>query len=271
MSLYARCTQRLASTCAHGSVWRRRCVRHYASDTVNDNAWFQKVRTELLGRRPFYHHEDLGLLHLEQLNNTLSDIGLRYRKPDPDRRPNVLLAELLTRFNVRQHSANLLSDGTDTMHHPGEPWTRRMWAGGTVKLSPDLKFGCELPFRLEQRAACLERIKDVRLQGTGDEAKIFVTIERRFASSAAGPDQVGARPKVSFKQVICDDDWSDSTVKEERNLVFMKAKTTAELESTQNGQAPKDTRHLKSTDMLPRARHSTDTPQHLGRQSTHFP
>lgn len=272
MSLHARCHQRIASTSAHRTVWRRRCIRYYASATANDPEWFQKVRAELLSRKPHYHREDLDPLHHEQLYTTLVGFTPKHTKLDADSRPHISLAELLTRFNIQVQSPKLLSDGTDPLHHPGEPWMRRMWAGGAVKLKPDLRLDCELPFRLKQRVACLERIKDVRLQGTGDEAKIFVTIERRIASRSADPDQSeGKLTANNFKRAIRDNDWSDSVVKEERNLVFMKAKTAAELMSIQTGQALGDTRYLKSTSVLLSIRPYIDMLQRLGSPSTHSP
>ncbi|KAF1933560.1 uncharacterized protein M421DRAFT_39982, partial [Didymella exigua CBS 183.55] len=251
MSLHARCQQRIAIKSAHRTVWRRRCVRYYASNTANDPEWFQKVRTELLSRRPQYHREELDTLHYEQFYTTLIGFTPNTVKHDANSRPNISLAELLTRFNVRVQSPNLLGDGTDPLHHPGEPWMRRMWAGGAVKLSPalklDLEARSELPLRLKQRVACLERIKDVRLHGTGDEAKIFVTVERRFASrSATEGESEGTLSANNFKRAIRDNDWSDSLVKEERNLVFMKAKTAAELISITSGQGLGATRYLKA-------------------------
>ncbi|KAF3035923.1 hypothetical protein E8E12_004221 [Didymella heteroderae] len=251
MSLRAWCHQRIASTSAHRTVWRRRCVRHYASDTASEPEWFQKVRDELLSRRPCYHHEDLDPTHYEQLTTTLIGFApstLVYRAPS---RPHLSLAELLTRFNVRVQSSKLLSDGTDPLHHPGEPWMRRMWAGGAVKVKPGLELGARAgsatPFRLKETVACMERIKDVRLQGAGEEAKIYVTIERRFAPrGSSGGESEGALSANNFKRVLRDNDWSDSLVKEERNLVFMKAKTGAELMSAKSGQELGETRYLKA-------------------------
>ncbi|KAF2630318.1 hypothetical protein BU25DRAFT_387421 [Macroventuria anomochaeta] len=250
MSLHTRCPRRIASTAAHRNVWRQRGVRDYASDTANDPEWFQQVRSELISRKPHYQCEDLDLLHHEQLYTTLGGFVPRLSKLDTDLKPNISLAELLTHFNIRVLSSTLLPDGTDPLHSPGEPWMRRMWAGGAVKLNPDLKLKSGAPFRLLQKVACVERIKDVRLQGTGDEAKVFVTVERRFAFADQLRDVAKSRPEGNvraqiFQQADTGDDWSDALLKEERNLVFLKAKTAAELIAIYAGQTVVP-RYLKS-------------------------
>jgi hydroxyacyl-ACP dehydratase HTD2-like protein with hotdog domain len=243
MSLHTRCPQRIASTCAHGTVWRRRGIRYYASNTATDPEWFQQLRTELLSRNAIYQREDLDILHHEQLLSTLAGFVPRINKIDPDAKHHSPVAHLLTRFNIRVTSAKLLPDGTDPVHSPGEPWVRRMWAGGAVKLNPDRKFQYDGPFRLQSRVACVERIKDVRLLGGDDAAKIFVTTERRFASY----NQLVARSKSQYRgleeprayfleQARDDVDWGDALLKEERTFVFLKAKTSAEIDAIQAGE-----------------------------------
>jgi len=249
MSLHARWQLRIASTSAHRTVWRRRCVRYYASDTASDPEWFQKVRDELLGRRPRYHPEELDPTHYDQFNTTLNGFEPSTVVRTGTSKVRVPLAELLTRFNVRVQSAELLDDGTDPFHFPGEPWIRRMWAGGAVKVKPGrglgAKAGTVTPFRLKETVACLERIKDVRLQGTGDEAKIYVTIERCFALDPASNVESGrALQAGDCKRVRLDPDWSESPVTEERNLVFMRPKKGLELAP---GSSSGDTRYLKGT------------------------
>ena len=241
MSVHMRCPLRIANTCAHRTVWRRRGVRYYASGTTSDPDWFQQVRTELLSRKPLYQREELDNLHHEQLLSTLTEFAPRLPQLDGGARPNVPLAQLLTRFNIRVASSKLLPDGTDPLHSPGEPWMRRMWAGGSVQVNPALKLKSETPFTLSSRTACLERIKDVRLQGEGETAKIFVTIERRFASidqlrEAAGTQFGGDARKYIVQQVDDGVEWGDAWVKEERKLVFLKPKTAAELLAIQTGQ-----------------------------------
>lgn len=249
MSFHARCQQRIASTCAHRTFWRRRCVRYYASNTASYPEWFQKVRDDLLSRRPRYHPEELDPTHYDQFNTTFNGFEPSTAVRRGTSKVRVPLAELLTRFNVRVQSAELLDDGTDPFHFPGEPWIRRMWAGGAVKINPGRRLGAKAgtvtPFKLKETVACLERIKDVRLQGTGDEEKIYVTVERCFALDSASNVEAGrALPADHSKRVRLDRDWSESPVTEERNLVFMRAKKESDLASGSSGG---DTRYLKGT------------------------
>ncbi|CAI9634657.1 unnamed protein product [Alternaria burnsii] len=126
-----------------------------------------------------------------------------------------------------------------------------MWAGGSIQLKPN--------GYLEYARCCTagtvmvgtEQIKHVRLHGEGDTAKIFVTIERRFAGAERGVDKGkhGKRPPgvsvhpqevredlTQQSRAEVDDGWGDAVLKEERNLVFFKERTAAELEAVKAGQ-----------------------------------
>lgn len=210
-------------------------MRRYAASTINGPEWFQLLRTELLSRNPIYQQEDIDIVHHTQLLTTLE--GFVPRNPEKD-----ALAHLLTHFNLQVPSAQLLPDGTDPLHSPGEPWVRRMWAGGAITLNPDVHHEFNA-FSLQRGVTCLERIKDVRLQGEDDAAKIFVTIERRFALFNQLARQSGGSDVRSYvlQQVRDGVEWGDALLKEERNLVFLKAKTDAEIMAIQAGQtlAPK--------------------------------
>jgi hydroxyacyl-ACP dehydratase HTD2-like protein with hotdog domain len=225
-------------------------VRCYASSTASDPEWFQRVRNDLLSRPSHQHREDLDLTHYGQFNKTLAGFAPPTTVYRANSKTQISLAELVTRFNSRVQSSNLLGDGTDRLHHPGEPWMRRMWAGGAVNIRHGLKLGSRTgslaPFRLQETVVCVERIKDVRLQDTGDEAKIFVTIERRFAlKDVKDNESEGTLSADDSKQMVSDSDWSDSLVKEERSLVFMKAKRGSELMAVTTDQGA--TRYLKGT------------------------
>lgn len=243
MSLHTQCPQRLVSTLARRTAWQWRGVRHYASAITNGPEWFQQLRSELLSREAIYQREDLDLLHHEQLVTTLTGFAPETPKIEASARLHSPVPHVLTRFNLRVPSAELLPDGTDPLHSPGEPWVRRMWAGGAVKLNPNKTNQYAGPFRLESRVVCLERIKDVRLQGEDDTAKIFVTIERRFAAHDYLMKSAGSRSGAPVdsrryfeRQVRDGAEWGDALLIEERNLVFLKAKTGDELEAIQAGE-----------------------------------
>lgn len=254
MSLHTQCPKRIASTSAHRTVWRRWAVRCYATSTADDPEWFTQVRNSLLSRKPSFYKEYLDPLHNGQLRKALQGF-----QPKPSLKgagpTTVLLPELLTRFNARMPSATLLPDGTDPLHSPGGPWVRRMWAGGAVRLNSSLQLAPGLPLDPQKMVACLERITDVRLQGTGTAAKIFVTVQRSVAQNekALGVGKHLSKPELiadTPQQVDRSKDWRAVLLKEERNLVFMKSKTEAEHTTAPSGESFVP-RYLKCTDALP--------------------
>ena len=90
---------------------------------------------------------------------------------------------------------SLLPDGTDPLHSPGPPFTRRMWAGGDITFLHDVLLkGREMK--------CCETISDVEIKGIEGEEKVFVTIQRNI-------DLLG---KVRWKNCII----------ENRRFVFMR-------------------------------------------------
>ncbi|KAF1362033.1 hypothetical protein EJ07DRAFT_153608 [Lizonia empirigonia] len=252
MSLHARDLRRLASTCAHGTVWRRRGIRCYVSQSPDGPAWFQQVRAELLSRSPVYRCDIPDDDHRGQLARTLAGFVPVTGKVRtvPRTKRTLLTALCLTQFNAQEPSAALLPDGTDALHWPGEPWVRRMWAGGAVQLRPYAE--SRLPrIKLGDQVACVERIKDVRLQGEDDAAKIFVTVERRFATTSRLKESAHSQPGAPgagthFLQQVRDGvEWGDALFKEERHLVFLKAKTDAELTAVEAGHTH-EPRYLKA-------------------------
>jgi hypothetical protein len=104
----------------------------------------------------------------------------------------------------------------------------------------------ERGFTMNSDMVCAERIADVQLRGSGDAAKIFVTLERRFAradtlekkrkvdTSRAGTLPLGSQP--FFREQMLSEDWGDAILKDERILVFLKEKTPAEVEAIKAGE-----------------------------------
>lgn len=162
------------------------------------------------------------------------------------RNPQVPVGEHLTYFNRVIGPLELLDDGTDTSHSPGGSWVRRMWAGGSLRLKPHQYFDKKRGFVLNSTIVGVEYIKDVRLRGDGDTAKIFVDIERRFAKVDELLENYSAAhsiKKASFvhaqryfkDQAQGNEDWGDAFFKEERTLVFFKERTAGELDSFKAG------------------------------------
>lgn len=79
----------------------------------------------------------------------------------------------LIHFPTNVRLSTLLPDGTDAMQSPGDPFTRRMWAGGSIIF--------ERAIKLDNSAFhCIEHIVDVHVKGHENDQKIFVKIERKI-------------------------------------------------------------------------------------------
>lgn len=100
--------------------------------------------------------------------------------------------------------SSLLPDGTDPLHSPGGPFTRRMWAGGSMAFNNPLHIS-------EQRIICDEHISDVTVKGRPGEEKIFVQISRQISYSS--------NPYTSI-------------IDETRSLVFMRDHLPSNPQST---------------------------------------
>jgi hypothetical protein len=106
-------------------------------------------------------------------------------------------------------------------------------------------YNLEKGFAIDTDMVYAERIQDVQLRGSGDAAKIFVTIERRYARLDTLQEKLSLRPSgdrrltpnaLLREQMLQEEEWGDAVLKEQRNLVFLKEKTSAELEAISAGQ-----------------------------------
>lgn len=127
----------------------------------------------------------------------------------------------------------LLPDGTDTLHSPPSPtpFTRRLWAGGSVTFHPSPQSRLYLN---GARVACVEGIRDVTIKGKAGDEKIFVRIERRYGY--VNPSR-GERGRHVDDENINDEDvikrvWigDQAAVAERRNLVFLRARENVKLD-----------------------------------------
>lgn len=107
---------------------------------------------------------------------------------------------------------DLLPDGTDPRQSPGEPFGRRMWAGGRMRFQSD----GDLLFNVMPPLRCYERISKVTIKGLPGDEKIFVNIERKM---------VVAEPKEAPLQ-------ERGVILEDRNIVFIREKPTTEPKAT---------------------------------------
>ena len=122
-----------------------------------------------------------------------------YRRRE-DRAHNMFLSPThhLVYFPNVPRTSLLLPDGTDSLHSPGPPFTRRMWAGGTMEFRQDIQMDGS-PYH------CSESIEDVQARGEEGEEKIFVKINR-FIFGGRFPGDIHTSPYVG----------------EQRTLVFMR-------------------------------------------------
>jgi hypothetical protein len=225
-------------------------VRCYTSTDSDDPPWFQQLRAEMLQRDMTQIPEHITAPHEHKFSRTLYGFLPKEINQAPGSRNPVLpIGHHLIWFNPAWPTHELLPDGTDVSQSPGGPWVRRMWAGGSIQLRPDDYYHKKRGLTLDTEMAGVERIKDVRLRGQDHSAKIFVTIERRFArleqlkeghretrGSLGRNGGLGNAMRYFGEQMQQDEGWGDAILKEERNLVFMKERTTAELEAIKAGE-----------------------------------
>jgi len=110
-------------------------------------------------------------------------------------------------------SDQLLPDGTDTLHYPGAPFERRMWAGGSVTFNDaDPLYDRINEYRrgTEHAAICTEKIRNVEIKGLLNDEKIFVEIERCIQGRSSMENK---KPNMEPFSIL-----------ETRTLVFMRAK-----------------------------------------------
>ncbi|PGH05964.1 hypothetical protein AJ79_06653 [Helicocarpus griseus UAMH5409] len=136
----------------------------------------------------------------------------------------------LVYFPPQIPSSHLLPDGTDTLHYPGPPFNRRLWAGGYVRFYGGKGAGGSGPLRLNgQRAVCLEGIRDVTIKGREGEEKVFVAVERRVAAVEEGEQEEEVRRRVWTED---EKEAGDAVVVERRDLVFLRDR---EIEGVDEG------------------------------------
>lgn len=118
--------------------------------------------------------------------------------------------------------SQLLADGTDVLHTPGDPFNRRLWAGGHVRFP--VSGG---PLLNGSRAVCLETIRDVVVKGREGEEKVIVSIERRVGTVEEQESDQSVRERLWTEDA---EDPGAAAVIETRNLVFMREKTREQLD-----------------------------------------
>ncbi len=187
--------------------------------------------------------DDLAPQSSYRLNITLADFLPDANPPTilpPTTDPSLLpIPHHLIYFEPTKPSSVMLADGTNPDQSPGEPFIRRMWAGGQVKYNQNN------PFTLDaSRGVCVEFIRSVAVKGKPGQEKIFVGIERRQAR--ATEDEMKQLPSAQNNTQAREDldhrvrqrlwrdndsDFGPCSIVETRNIVFMRSRSKEEAEA----------------------------------------
>ncbi|KAK7735305.1 hypothetical protein SLS53_007536 [Cytospora paraplurivora] len=171
----------------------------------------------------------------------------------PPRGPPLPQGHHLVYFPATHPTSALRPDGTDTDHWPGPPFTRRLWAGGSVHFNDALRLD-------GRRAVCVERVEDVRLKpapatkdaaggvhggGEGERAlaagdKLFVDILRSYGSVAVDDDDAGAGAGRNGSDAL-EEVAASPAIIERRTLVFL-PETRAQAATAAGERAPRPAR-----------------------------
>lgn len=170
-------------------------------------------------------HDPCSYLNSYLLSNTLEGFlppaleqvsSLHLSDARPVRMP---FAHHLVYFPPSLPLSSLQHDGTDPLHSPGPPFTRRMWAGGKIKYSDFTLTLNETP------AVCLERITDLVIRGQEGQEKALVRIERRaFHFTKRDDEAAGSELPFGMNEEVIGRYFDEVEARdpiEVRNLIFL--------------------------------------------------
>ena len=155
----------------------RRChlLHHHRPLSPRYSSEFSHLREEMTTRLTPYKQDYITPTQVRSLRLTLADflpisnkaryklVSQRYLNP----------THHLVYFPSVLNASLLLPDGTESWLSPGAPFTRKMWAGGSMTFLQDIPVNGD-PFH------CTETISDVQVKGKEGEEKIYVRVERRI-------------------------------------------------------------------------------------------
>ena len=202
------------------------CLQHQPSQARSSSS-FADLRSEMMSRQFPLVYDYLTPVNNHLLRLTLADFVPPRPKPISSKLPCSISfspGRHLVHFPPPTPLSSLLPDGTDPGQSPGDPYVRRMWAGGKLQVRNSIghRFA-------GFRAVCLERITDVSVKGPLGDEKVFVTIERRIApqgpqlrATNAGSKHASV-PTDELRERLLRD--QDCLVIEDRHLVFLQAKS----------------------------------------------
>nr|POF18007.1 mesaconyl-c(4)-coa hydratase [Quercus suber] len=209
--------------------------RNLQNGAIRWSSSFLHLEQEMKQRKIQPIFDDLTPQQSYRLDVTLSDFL-------PDTNPPTLLPlpgqqlpipHHMIYFEPTKRANQMLADGTNPDQSPGEPFVRRMWAGGRVL------YNHNNPLVLDAgRGVCAEFIRSVTTKGKEGEEKLFVSIERRLAKATAeeleglASATQGETARETLEHRVRQRLWRDQeedfgpcSVVETRNIVFMRARS----------------------------------------------
>ena len=177
------------------------------------------LRDEMVSRRLPYAADYMTPTQTRSLRLTLQSVlpfsskiiqdqayRLRYESPSDTLSPT----HHLVYFPNVVATSLLLPDGTDSWHSPGPPFTRRMWAGGSMTFFQDILMNGD-PYH------CSEAIDDVWVKGDEGRENVFVKVKRTIYAGR----YPGELSRARLDQRIYRRNTGTRMI-EDRTLVFMR-------------------------------------------------
>ncbi|KAK3692059.1 hypothetical protein B0T22DRAFT_374160, partial [Podospora appendiculata] len=120
----------------------------------------------------------------------------------------------LVYFPLQEPASSLLPDGTDASQAPGGIYTRRMWAGGSLKFADTYADA----FRLDGRRVCCVEVFDKERESAHHDPHFYLTVRRRYGlvDPSRGPDA-----DLSTAEALRFGEKGAILVEETRKLVFL--------------------------------------------------
>ncbi|KAK5109519.1 hypothetical protein LTR62_006971 [Meristemomyces frigidus] len=227
-----------AATRSLRAQWLKHTVLR--APTARWQSSFAHLEKEMKERKIQPIFDDLTPQSSYRLNTTLADFLPSVAPPSvlpPTSPPQTLpVPHHLIYFEPTKPQSHMLPDGTNPDQSPGAPFVRRMWAGGHVL------YNHSNPLLLDStRAVCAEFIRSVTLKGLPGAERLFVRIERRLARATPAElhllaaAQTSAEEKETLEHRVRQRLWRDNdtdfgpcSILENRNIVFMRARSAEE-------------------------------------------
>lgn len=193
----------------------------------------ERLQHELTTRKiplfyDYLHPQPSHLLNLSLCDllpkNATTSTGTSTTLPSITNPSPLPLGHHLIYFPPQVTLSQLLPDGTDILHTPGDPFHRRLWAGG------NLRFPAPSPLLDGRRAVCIESIRNVAVKGREGDEKVIVTIERRVGTVPEGEDEAQMRSRIWTEDEALE---GEASVIENRDLIFMRSKSAAQITADQ--------------------------------------